>query len=93
VSVSTNSSNVNVIVPLSAMLALLVRFSDSAAQRLHDYRFISFNMSLGLGNVPSLPRLSAQVDTSALDKEREPGVFFSLRAKKPRSQDVRYQRE
>lgn len=74
-SVSTNSSNIDVTVPLSATLALLVRFSTSAAQGLHDYTFISFKLSLCLGNVPSLPMLSAQVDASALDKERDPGFF------------------
>lgn len=60
---------------VSATLALLARFSTSAAQGLHAYTFVSFKMSLCLGDVPSLSRLSAQVDASALDEERDAGFF------------------
>lgn len=58
-----------------ATLAVLARFSTSAVQRLHVYTVISFKMSLCLENVPFLPRLSTQADTSALDSKRDPGFF------------------
>lgn len=68
--------------------------TGSAGQGLHVYTVISFKMSLCLGNVPFLPRLSTQADASVLDNKRDPGFFRPEgKIKQHRSPAARNQRE